>query len=816
MADSYDRLRTDRGPADTLVAQLRQYLADRRHARNVLYVALGGYGLMLALWSWCNQTDLAAFVLENEPPPEGTLGLFSLLSSVGLALAAWLALGSAAAVRSQRGLEEMLDRLSAVFLAVSLGGFLPVLAIEGIETEHVWLTISLTAAMAFVAWLAVVEYLRSARPAWATNRGAVQTLDIGLVLTVGLTVLYTGFMTWLTVVRHARFLTHAFDLGIQNQAFFTMLSQGYPLVTLYGDTPVNQLGDHFTPIYYLLISLYALAGDARALLVIQTFCLGLAAVLIYLMARQMLPGRSAALSFSLAASFLLHPALHGVNTFDFHEIALAPLLLLWALYCLESERTQLMLIFLGLAMLTKEEVSLSVAAIGLYLWLFRGQARLGLLISGVALAYFSVVNGVIMPALGGGPDVGRFARLASESDAGLLALLNGVLSNPVYAFSQAFLDVEKLAFLALLLLPVIFTPLRARARWLTAVPAFAVALFASTPVQYSIDYHYSAIMLPFVYYLAVAGLRRSKSQPVSTLGFNLSSQQTATAVAILIASLVMNWQYGWLLGKRYQPPPPLDAHRQAVATLLQAVPAQASVSTISDLAPHLSSREYIYLLPVIAEAEFILFDSDLESNFWPFGSLDPRGEAIAYLLPYLQNGEYGLVQEEDGVLLLQRGHDVTANPRAVATLLSTTYPTTALRSADSVQVLADADATTGMARVSRGKPQGQEDDVGLLFGPYAQMQPGRYRVVYRLKLVEPGLAGRVATVDVFSHAVGGWLAGASIDATQFLEPDQYQDFTVDLELKEPLPDVEFRVLHSGLGTLTTDGIRVFYQGPAGE
>jgi hypothetical protein len=102
--------------------------------------------------------------------------------------------------------------------------------------------------------------------------------------------------------------------------------------------------------------------------------------------------------------------------------------------------------------------------------------------------------------------------------------------------------------------------------------------------------------------------------------------------------------------------------------------------------------------------------------------------------------------------------------------------------------------------------------VGLLFGPYAQMQPGRYRVTYRLKLAESGLAGRVATIDVFSHAAGGTLASADLDAAQFLAPGQYQDFAVNLEIREPLPDVEFRVLHSGLGTLSADGIRVSFLG----
>lgn len=282
------------------------------------------------------------------------------------------------------------------------------------------------------------------------------------------------------------------------------------------------------------------------------------------------------------------------------------------------------------------------------------------------------------------------------------------------------------------------------------------------------------------------------------------------AVAILVASLAMNWQFGWVFGKRYQHPPPLDTHRRAIASMLAEIPPHASISTISDLVPHLSNRESIYLLPVVAQADFILFDSDPQANFWPFGSIDPRGEAVAYLLPYLKSGEYGLVREEDGVVLLQRGYSVTSNPQAIAALLSATYPATLFHSANSVVELDDAQASTGVSRVSQGQATGWKDDIALLFGPYVKMQPGRYRVTYRLKLVESSLVGRVATIDVFSHTAGGPLAGAELDAVRFLKPGEYQDFHVEFELKEPLPDVEYRVLHSGLGTLAADIVRVTF------
>ncbi|MEI2692558.1 MAG: DUF2079 domain-containing protein [Anaerolineae bacterium] len=160
---------------------------------------------------------------------------------------------------------------------------------------------------------------------------------------------YALFMGAATLARHNTFGTYAFDLGIHSQALASIAHRGYPLVTLYGPTPVNQFGDHFAPIFYLLTPLALLFDDARALLVVQTLLLASGVAPVYLLARSQLA--SPALALALAAAYLLFPALHGVNTFDFHEIALAVPLLLWSLYFLERDRFRLFGLFLALAFL---------------------------------------------------------------------------------------------------------------------------------------------------------------------------------------------------------------------------------------------------------------------------------------------------------------------------------------------------------------------------------------------------------------------------------------------------------------------------------
>ena len=99
-------------------------------------------------------------------------------------------------------------------------------------------------------------------------------------------------------------------------------------------------------------------------------------------------------------------------------------------------------------------------------------------------------------------------ELPQPARTGYAGILLGIVTNPIYVFSQVFLNGQKMIFLVQLLLPVVFLPLLAGAAWLMAVPAFAVALAGLGPSQYSLNYHYPAIMVPFVFVLAILGLQR--------------------------------------------------------------------------------------------------------------------------------------------------------------------------------------------------------------------------------------------------------------------------------------------------------------------
>ncbi len=775
--------------------RLADFLTDNLAC--VIFVVAAGWAVAFAAWAVTHAGLLENFLFANQLPPEARSNLLWLtIMGPALALGLWLAVG-VVAITTRRRAGLTLQRGATLALPLTLLAFLPVLSLPTLATERPFLTFALIAGMASIAFLAVQQASRLSGPApeW-THR--LSHANVGLGLACGLAAAYAVFMSALTVTRHNAFMTHSFDLGIHDQIVYNALHHGILRSTQHGPHPINYLGNHFAPILYLVAPLYALRGDARTLLVLQSLCLGLGAVPIYLLARNKL--HSSALAVALSASYLLFPALHGVNTFDFHQIALVTSLLLWGIYCLETGRTKCFLLFLVLAVATKEEVGLTAAAFGVYLFLVKRRYGLGAALTAGGIAYFTAVVGYVMPALGGVPQVYRFKGLMAEGAGGLTAVATTLVTNPLHTAVYIFGDARKLEFLCLLLLPVLFLPLLAGRSLILAVPAFSVALLASAEENFRIGTQYPAIMVPFVSFLAIAGIQKLDPSRF---------RRGALAAAILVASLGMNAEYGWLCGRLFTGFPQPTPHQRVVKDFFSDIPRTASVSTLSDLVPHLSSRETIYLFPTTERADYILFDAHPTANFWPFLSRDARHAAARALAPYLASGEYGVARADDWTLLLRRGHDTAHNDAALRLLFSSQFEAENLASDFTAPPEQDSRASGGQVRVADWSLPHAEGRSGLTYGPYVSLLPGKYRVTYWLRIEgTSSQQGPIATLDIFSTAMGGPLAGKDVMIQDFAAYGNYQGISVDVEIPRALDDVEYRVLYRGPERLWADRIEV--------
>ncbi len=179
--------------------------------------------------------------------------------------------------------------------------------------------------------------------------------------------LYTIVFSGFTIFMYFGFKTYAWDLGIFTQSFWTTINLGKPLhytLETYVNTSQNFLGAHFSPILFLIVPIYALFQSPMTLLVLQSFLVGLAALPLYWIAKSKLDSKLWGLTF--AASFLLNPALQGMNSFDFHVEALIPLFFFFAFYYLDKGQWIKGIIFCLLTLSTIEFAPVLIFFLGLY------------------------------------------------------------------------------------------------------------------------------------------------------------------------------------------------------------------------------------------------------------------------------------------------------------------------------------------------------------------------------------------------------------------------------------------------------------------
>jgi len=122
---------------------------------------------------------------------------------------------------------------------------------------------------------------------------------------------------------------------------------------------------------------------------------------------------------------------------------------------------------------------------------------------------------------------------------------------------------------------------------------------------------------------------------------------------IFLASLLHHHYHGFTPLARHFQAPVVTAHDRLAHQLIALIPPEAAVSAQSNLVPHLSQREAIYLFPYpqTAKAEYIILDTQGEK--YPLDA----GEYEKFLNALLSSPRHDLVSEIQGFLLFRRSDE---------------------------------------------------------------------------------------------------------------------------------------------------------------
>lgn len=276
----------------------------------------------------------------------------------------------------------------------------------------------------------------------------------------------------------------SWDNAIFEEAVRGYAGFGPPIVDIKGPH-FNLLGDHFSPVIALLGPVYRLFPQAQTLLVAQVVLFGLSVYVISSLATRTLTRWPAGV---VSGAYGLSFGLQSAIVSRFHEVAFGVPMIALAGAAFVERRFRAVVGWSMPLLLVKEDLGLTIVAVGAALYLVGERRRgLGLAVAGGAgmLVTLLVLIPMFRDGTGYAYTLGGDGPLANLLTQGGRKLLTLVLTLGVGGFVA------------------VLSP------WsLLAVPTLGWRFTADNPYYWGTDFHYAAILMPVMAVAAIDVMRR--------------------------------------------------------------------------------------------------------------------------------------------------------------------------------------------------------------------------------------------------------------------------------------------------------------------
>jgi uncharacterized membrane protein len=477
-----------------------------------------------------------------------------------------------------------------------------------------------------------------------------------------------ALLSWL---KYRAYMDARFDLGNMVQAVYNT-AHGHFLEITSGELKPRQmsrLGAHVDPILALFALPWLAWPSPVMLVVLQAVIVATGAWPAYRLGTRVT--RDPQAGALLAGAFLLYPALGFLVLNEFHPVALAAPLLLWAFLYIEEDRWLRAVPFLILAAACKETVPLVLATMGVY-FAIRKRSWRPLVLTGVAAAYFAVAVWVIIPHFNSGQSA--FIARYGEYGQGAGQVVKSAVSHPGRTLGDV-VATANLRYWLRLLWPLGFASLLSPLTTLIAAPEYVLNALSATSFQRRIEFHYTALEIPFLFAAAVLGLMRlwrwlggGFGRAEDAMAGQRLRRETL-ALLVLLAALAGNYFLGplpfALPGAAYDGRSfARSAHDVALDRAVKLIPAGAKVSANNNAGAQLAARRVAYVFPYFAGADWVLVD---ERHPFFYDKEDKKMHQLA-LGKLVLDGRFQSVLAQDGVYVFKRVASEPVVPTGAGTL----------------------------------------------------------------------------------------------------------------------------------------------------
>ena len=417
-------------------------------------------------------------------------------------------------------------------------------------------------------------------------------------------VLPAAMVSWTIVVfaavhdAYTGFRLGRFDLGNMVQAVWST-TQGRVLESTDNATgeQMVRLGGHADPFLVLLAPVWAIWPSPLSLALAQIVVVSLGALPVFWLGRRHLGSEHVA--GILALGYLAYPWVATSAYGAIHPVTFAIPFLLFCVWFLDTDRLVPFAVFALLTVSTGELMGLPVLGLGIWFALARGRRLAGVAIACGGLAWTLFAVYIVVPHYsGGGSQFYGFYDEVGGSPTGVVRMLFEHPGTVLGALVEG-PDIAYLVWLAVPLLGLFFLAPGLAAVALPQLFANGLSDFRSMTDP---RYHSVAAVIPFLIAATALGIGRL-SPP----------RRGLAAAAVLVCSAIISLVVGpWgrivdatpLGGRPHLSPARIDALAAAVAR----VPDRAPVAASNTAGAHLSDRRYVYSVPVLRKAEWVVLD----------------------------------------------------------------------------------------------------------------------------------------------------------------------------------------------------------------
>lgn len=467
---------------------------------------------------------------------------------------------------------------------------------------------------------------------------------------------YIVYFSSASFLRHENFFTGRFDLGNMDQTVWnTKEGRIFLFTNPDGVETVSRLAFHADFILVLLAPFYWFWSDPRMLLFLQTIVIASGSIFVYLLGKNVLNNQK--IASILALLYLLNPALHWTNLYDFHAVTFATTFLLAAFYFLYIKKYYAFLFFSLLAAFTKEQLWAIIGLFGLYIFFKESSVcffkkcvtklciqkqMFGLSIFVISCIIFYSLVWVAIPQTRG---ANHFAlSYFSEFGSSPTNIVKNFILSPHKIIATLGQD-GRMLYLHQLFSPLGYLPILSPLILIFALPDLLINTLSNNSNLHQIYYQYSANITPFLFIATIFSLKSLQNYlPRVSVNFYI--------VYLIATALYSAYMYGPLPGTKN---PNIDMFLKQnpdkvyITSVLRAIPKEYRVAATNNIGAHLTQREHIYTIPFgIEKADVIVF---LHGDTYA----RPSPQAQKKLAENLKNSkQYKILAEKEDFIVLEK------------------------------------------------------------------------------------------------------------------------------------------------------------------